>query len=261
MLLDERFDRRSVRWFERLFGVALIVEVATQITSGVWQVHAGALYPWRHLDLVPLAPPAVVAIEWVLVVACATSLVVDRMRAIAWKVLVPLLLWGVLQRFSNHGSLFFMIALFAAMAPPRLGDGDAFEKDEHPNLGLVRAQIVIVYAVSALAKLLHGFTSGASLMHLFHLAPSVAKAGAWAVIGGELALAVLVVRRPRIAIVAAALMHGAFALVIPNVASFGLAMVAMAFLWIRALSPERGGLSPSPSDRAASDALPPPPRT
>lgn len=261
MLLDEGFDCRSVRWFERLFGAALLVEVATQIASGVWHVHTGALYPWRHLGIVPLAPPALVAIEWALVIACAAALVIDRGRRLAWKALAPLLLWGVLQRFSNHGSLFFMIALFVAMSPPDPTDQESFETSEHSNLGLVRAQIVIVYVVSALAKLLHGFTSGASLMHLFHLSPGVAKAGSWVVIAGELALAVLVVKRPRIAIGAAAVMHGAFALVIPNVVSFGLAMVAMAALWNRALSRERGGPSPSPSDRAASDALPPPPRT
>lgn len=259
MLLDDAFDRRSVRWFERLYGAALLVEVATQIASGVWQVHTGALYPWRHLGIVPLAPPALVATEWALVVACATALLIDRGRRAAWRVLAPVLLWGVLQRFSNHGSLFFMIALFVAMSPPDLGE--SFETSEQPNLGLVRAQIVIVYVVSALAKLLHGFTSGASLTHLFHLTPGVAKAGSWVVIAGELALAVLVVKRPRIAVVAAAAMHGAFALAIPNVLSFGLAMVAMAALWNRALNRERGGPSPSPSDRAASDALPPPPRT
>lgn len=259
MRLDEGFDARSVRWFERLFGAALLVEVATQVTSGVWSVHAGSSYPWRHLDLVPLAPPALVAIEWLLVALGAAALIAGRARTMAWRVLAPLLLWSVLQRFSNHGSLFFMIAFFVAMAPP----ADSLdETTEHPNLGLVRAQIVIVYVMSALAKLFHGFTSGASLVHLFGLAPGLARAASWGVIAGELALAVLVVKRPRIAIVAAAVMHGAFALVIPNVLSFGIAMVAMAALWLRpALSPERGGPSPSPSDRAASDALPPPPRT
>lgn len=257
MRLDDRFDRGAVRWFEHLFGGALIAEVAMQVYSGVWQVHAGHHYPWRHLGIVPLAPPALLAVEWIVVVACALLLLVNRARALAWRVLAPVLLWGVLQRFSNHGALFFMIAFFVALGPPDTA-ADDFEARAYPNLGLVRAQLVVVYVVSALAKLLHGFTSGSSLVHLLHLAPGIAKAASWVVILSELALAILVVKRPRAGTLAAVIVHVVFALLLPNVLSFGACMVAMATLWI---SPGRGEPYPSPSDRAASDALPPPPRT
>lgn len=259
MRLDEGFERERVRWFERLFGVALLVEVATQATSGVWRVHAGASYPWRHLGVVPLERPAFLVVEWLTVVACAMLVILDRRRRAAWRVLAAALLWGVLQRFSNHGALFFMIALFVAFDPPDTTAED-FESREHVNLGLVRAQIVIVYVFSALAKLLHGFTSGASLANLFGVAPGLARAGSWVVIAGELALAALVVKRPRAGVVGIVMMHAVFAALLPNVLSFGVCMLAMAMLWLP-VSPERGGPSPSPSDRAASDAPPQPPRT
>lgn len=244
MRLDEGFDARATRTFERLFGAALLVELATQMASGVWRVHAGESYPWRHLGIVPLAPPSLLALEWALVGLAASALVVApaRVRRYAWRVLPPVLLWGVLQRFSNHGSLFFMVSVFVAMAPPDLDRGEpvaSFEAGEHPNLGLVRAQIVVVYGFSALAKLLHGFTSGASLVNLLGVAPSLAKAMSWGVIGVELALAALVMTRPRLALAGAVLLHASFALVLPNVLSFGVCMVSMATLWWRRAPAER----------------------
>ncbi|MBS2015679.1 MAG: hypothetical protein JST00_22515 [Deltaproteobacteria bacterium] len=241
MRLDEGFDARATRTFERLFGAALLAEIATQMASGVWRVHAGESYPWRHLGIIPLAPPSLLALEWALVALAASAIVVApaHLRRLAWRALPPLLLWGVLQRFSNHGSLFFMVSLFVAMAPPRVDRREAFEAEEHPNLGLVRAQIVVVYGFSAVAKLLHGFTSGASLVNLLGVAPSLAKAMSWGVIGVELALAALVMTRPRLALAGAVLLHASFALVLPNVLSFGVCMVSMAALWWRRAPAER----------------------
>lgn len=262
MHLDDRFDPLAVRTFERAFATALTVEVFAQVRSGVWRVHEGALYPWRHLGIVPLAPPALALVEWIVVTACALALFAapsKSLRARAWQVLAPVLLWSVLQRFSNHGALFFLVALFVSMSPSR-----PYEKTDAPNFGLVRAQLVIVYVFSALAKLLHGFGSGASLANLFGWSPGLARGASWVVIAAELTLPVLVITRPKLGVGAVAIVHLGFALLLPNVTSFGLCMFAMAVLWVRPTSrssPAPAGPSPSPSDREASDALPPLQRT
>ena len=62
----ERFDARAVAWFLRILGVALVADVAAEISAGVWGVHTGALYPWRHIDIIPLYPERGLAIEWTL---------------------------------------------------------------------------------------------------------------------------------------------------------------------------------------------------
>lgn len=252
--LDGGFARSSVEWFERLFGLALLVEIATQMSAGVWRVHAGELYPWRHIDVVPLVGTTGLAIEWAVVGACALVLVLgnaaaraarapraaERARAVAWRVLAFALFASLLQRFSNHGSLFFLIAFFVSMRPPELSlDTSDFEARPHPNLGLVRAELVIVYVFSALAKLAHGFTSGASLVNLLGLTPALARTASIAVVAVELLLPIVVVRRPRLGLAAVVLVHAAFAAAIPGVVSFGLAMLAMTALWVRGERGER----------------------
>jgi|GEM_PF-2742413 len=231
----DRFEPRAVSAFERLFGVALLVEIATQVRADTWGVHAGRLYPWRHLGILPLYPPAVLALEWTIASACGVILLAaprrsHATRSLAWRILAPVLLVSVLERFSNHGVLFFLVAFFTSMNPP---DADApdFAAREHPNLGLVRAQLVVVYVFSALAKLLHGFTSGASLRVLIGLLPPVAAAASWVVVVGELLLPLLLWKRPAAGIAAVVLVHAAFAYALPNVASFGVVMVALAVLF------------------------------
>ncbi len=260
----ERFDAGSVLWFLRLYGVALIVDVVTEMASGVWDVHGGRFYPWRNLGVVPLYPPALLAVEWALRVAGGLALVLGAKNAktvgLASRVLAVVLFVAVLERYSNHGVLLLLMAFFLTLAPVNASAFDVADVPHHP-LGLVRAQLVIVYVFSALNKLTHGFTNGRSLTNVLHatgsLGAGTASALSWLVVAGELALPVLLVRSPRAGIAAAIAMHGVFTALVPGVASFSLAMIAMAMLFSRV----PGAPSPSPSGRGDSGALPQPPRT
>ncbi|HSO35934.1 MAG TPA: hypothetical protein VLT33_25580 [Labilithrix sp.] len=235
MFLADRFQARSVAWFLRLYGLALVVDVATELRSGVWGVHTGALYPWRHLEILPLYPARGLAIEWALRAAAGLALALGarHLRAVtlAVRVLVPVLFVAVLERYSNHGVLLFLIALYLSLAPPDLAR-PGFDDAPHPALGLVRAQLVIVYVFSALNKLTHGFGHGDSLANLLGLAPGPARLLSWAVIAAELLLPALCYRRPRLGLAGVAVMHAGFALLVPGVWSFGLTMVAMATLFV-----------------------------
>jgi len=239
----DRFSLAPVAWFVRLYGLALLLEVASEVSGGVWDVHAGRLYPWRHLGIVPLYPPAVLAVEWLLTVIAAGTLVVTPLgrRAWAWRALVPVLLVACLERYSNHRALFFLVALFVSMAPPAAPDRARFEREGHPGLGLARAQLVLVYVFAALSKIAHGFLSGATLTNVAttvgrsgipRLDPGPARLLAWVVVVAELALPVVLVRAPRAGVPAVALLQLAFALALPGVASFGLLMVALAVLFL-----------------------------
>jgi hypothetical protein len=143
---------------------------------------------------------------------------------------------AVLERYSNHGVLLFLVAFFLTLAPPQVSAPD-FRERAHPALGLVRAQLVIVYVFSALNKLVHGFGSGRSLAHLLGaplvsgLSPALATALSVLVIATELAVPLVLVLRPRAGIALVVAMHMAFALLVPGVVSFGIAMTALAVLF------------------------------
>lgn len=234
--LDMRFDARSVDWFLRVFGLALVVDVLTEVLAGVWHVHTGQLYPWRHLGIVPLYPAPVLALEWTLRAGAGATLLVAAHRAravaVALRIAAPVLFVAVLQRYSNHGVLLFLVALYSTIAPPDTAS-PSFTAAAHPALGLVRAQLVIVYVFSAINKLAHGFGTGESLANLFALPAGPARALSWGVVFAELALPLVLVRSPRLGIAAVVAIHVAFAAVVPGVVSFGLVMIAMALLFVR----------------------------
>lgn len=253
----DRFDARAVTWSLRLYGLALVVDVATEVASGVWNVHAGLLYPWRHLGVLPLYSPAVLAVEWTLRVAAGLALLAmprhAKVVAAAVRAAAFVLLVAVLERFSNHGVLLFLIAFFLTLAPPA-PSAPSFDASAHPALGLVRAQLVVVYVFSALNKLAAGFTSGASLSNL--LGPALpqgsARALSWLVVVTELAVPLVLLRAPRAGIVLAVLLHAGFAVLVPGVASFGLAMIAMAVLFAGVPPPAYRGSARGASTRGAS---------
>lgn len=256
----ERFDPRSVVWFLRVYGLALVIDVVTEIASGVWAVHAGHLYPWR--SIAPLYPTWVLAIEWTLRAGGGLALALAATRGTvvrhASRVLAIVLLVALLERYSNHGVLLFLVAFYLQITRIETLAPD-FEHTPQHGLGLVRAQLVLVYVFSALNKITHGFLSGHSLVNLLHgkLAAGPATALSWLVVAGELAIPLLLVRSPRFGVAAALVMHAAFTALVPNVASFGLTMIAMALLFSRV----PGAPSPWPSGHGDSGARAAPPRT
>lgn len=224
-------DRRAVAWSLRLFGAALLAEVAFEAWAGVWDVHAGRLYPWRHLPILRLYPPWALAIEWALEALAGVALLANVKVGIVLRAAAIVTFAAVLERYSNHGALLFLVALFFAMDPPRL-DSPSFADDEHPTLGLLRAQLVIVYGASALNKVAHGFLSGRSLENLLGFSHGVAQALAIGTVVAELALPLLLWWRPRLGVVGVIALHAGFAVFLPGLASFGLAMTALAVLWL-----------------------------
>lgn len=232
----ECFDARAVAGFLRLYGVALVVDVLAELGAGVWQVHTGHLYPWRHLGIVPLYPARGLAVEWALRALGGFALVLGARRprvvALGVRVLVPVLLVAVLERYSNHGVLLFLLALYLSIAPPDL-TRPRFAHEPHPALGLVRAQLVIVYVFSAINKLTHGFGHGDSLANLLALPLRTARMLSWSVIAAELALPLVLFRWPRLGLAGVIALHVTFALLVPGVWSFALTMIAMAILFTR----------------------------
>lgn len=233
MLADlQRFARGPVRAFEVLFGLALASEVATDAWSGGWAVHEGALYPWRWIRLVPLYPTWLLAIVWGLQMLAGILLAAGVLRPIATRLAALVTFAWVVERYSNHGALLFLVSLYLALEPPR-PDDPRFAVEHHGGLALVRAQLVLVYVFSAVNKLLHGFARGASLVNLLGVPLAVAQPLAAAVVFAELLLPVLLLRWPRLGVAGVVLLHAGFCAVMPGLWSFALAMTAMATLFLR----------------------------
>lgn len=201
---------RSVRVFRILFGLALVANVITEALSGVWHVHDGTFYPWHHLPFVGLYPAWALAVEWTITALAGVLFAMGHRHAA--KLAAVVLLVGLSQRYSNHAALLFLVALFSTL-----------------DLGLVRAQILIVYGFGALNKIVHGFLSGDSLMNLLGLP----RPYSIVVVAAEVMLPILLVMRPRIGLVGVVAMHLAFSVFMPGLSSFALCMIAMAVLWIR----------------------------
>ena len=236
----EQIDPRATRAFLRVLGLALLACVATDAWGGAWRVHSGELFPWRHLPFVALYSRSVLLVEWALGVGAGLALVSGargaRARAAVVIGLVATIM-GLSQRFSNHRALVLIVLAFVALAPLSVGkpgeDGKSSSR-AHPNLGLVRAQLVLVYATSALDKIAHGFLSGDALVTLFGTPRSLARPAAWGVVGAELLIPVVLCVSPRVGVAAVIGLHVAMAILLPSVWPFTLVMIAMALLFLGA---------------------------
>jgi hypothetical protein len=259
----ERFGRVSVDWFLRLIGAALLACVVADAAGGTWRVHAGELFPWRHLPILPLYSSALLVVEWAIGAGAGALLLAGVRRTLAVRAGLVATAMGISQRFSNHRSLLLIVLAFVALGPPCF-DEDAFEARPRPNLALVRAQLIVVYTFSVMNKVAHGFFAGDALTSLFGWTPGLARALAVGVIAGEILTPLLLLWRPTLGIAAAVVLHLAMALLLPNVWPFSLTMVAMALLF--AVPPtsdvrEPGGPASRGSGDRAEPAAPPPSRS
>ena len=227
-----RSDPRAVSACLKLLGLALLVRVVSDISGGLLLVHSGDYFPWRHLPGVPLYSATWLQLEWTLSVACALMLLSGRWTALALRMGMVLALVSLSHRFANHRVLLFLLFLFLSLDPPTLKSywptGPARVS---PALGLVRAQLVIVYWFSAANKCAHGFLDGQSLVHLLGTSRDVALCLAIAAVAVELALPLLLWLCPRLGIVIALGLHTSFAVALPGLWTFSVLMMSMAVLF------------------------------
>jgi hypothetical protein len=218
--------------FYRLLGASLVARVATDACAGIYGVHTGELFPWRHLPLVPLYSPLVLALEWFLLGASGLALLTLRSIRVALCVALLATGMGLSQRFSNQSALALIVLVLCTLditLPTDLG-----ERVQRPNLDLIRYQLLIVYGFSALNKLRAGFLNGDTLAHLLHIPHSVSQPLSWAAVLAELALPLLfVAKRCGTAWVGVLVLHTGFSLLLPGLLPFGLLMLALATLWLR----------------------------
>ena len=223
-------ERASVEAFYVLLGVSLLATVITEITSGVWGVHAGTLFPWRHVRPFPLYGVGPLCVEWALLASSGAALAIGFARNVASRVALVVTAVSLTQRYSNAHALALIVLFFVALDPASPRDA-RFAFDAHPNFALIRNQLIVVYLFSAANKIAHGFTSGTSLVNLLGVSAANGRILAIATVLGELAIPALLSMRPREGIAAASLMHIAFAIALPGLWPFTILMIAMSALF------------------------------
>ena len=244
----DRYDARWTRAALAFLGAAWLTLVAQEASNRLWLVHSGELCTRRLLTWPALMPPWALWLEWGLEVAVGVILLSGRAVRPAVRLGAVLALVSAQQRYMNQKALLAIVLVFLALDPPDPGE-PGFAERERPNVGLLRWQLALVYLFSAIQKLRLGFVDGVSLTNLFSyleglglsgwappgpfiealaLSPMLAKTLSWGVVGGELALIPLSLFRPRAALVGVAVLHGSFAVFMPDVLSFTFTMLACA---------------------------------
>lgn len=223
---------RPLEWFYRLVGLALLAQVLTDAQANLWAVHTGKLFAWQHLPGVPLYSTRGLALEWLALTVAGLGLLTAVQRRWAVRLALLTVLVGLSQRYANHRALLAIALMFAGLR--HLDPADAGQLGErHPNVALLRQQLVIVYAFSALNKLLHGFTDGHVLTLLLGLSPALARPAAWLVVAAELAAPLCLWQAPALGLVLVALLHVGFAEWMPSLWPFSFTMIALAVLFTR----------------------------
>jgi hypothetical protein len=225
-------ESSQLRWFYRLLGAALVARLWTDEQSGIWRVHTGELFPWRHLPGIPLYSTSALLIEWSALALAALGLLSGvQLRASLYLGVVAILM-GLSQRYANQNVLLLLILVFATlrlMSPSDL----ATREPDSPNFALIRWQLWIVYGFSITNKLAHGFLSGDAIEALFGAGVSVSRLAAFGVVAAEALVPMLLSSgNERVGFCAAVLLHGTFALAMPGLWPFSFAMLSMAILFV-----------------------------
>lgn len=217
----------ALEWSHRLLGIACAAMALQEAQSGHLGVAAGVLYG-RRPAFVPLLPPWVDALLWLVMIAAGAALCLGWRRKLAIRVAAVAVALSLTQAYFNQ-KMFLLLTLTAL----------ALESPE-----TARAQLILLYIASAAFKLRDGFASGASLTALLEqvtargLAPFVALPLSLAPLASKVALAaealipVALWKMPNVGVAAVAALHIAFSLCLPGIWPFTLTCVAAALLFL-----------------------------
>lgn len=227
----EPITRHGLAGFYRLLGASCIARLATDWHAGIYRVHSGELFPWRHLPIAPLYPPGLLLVEWLLLAASGVALLLlTRVRAALYVALLATAM-GLSQRYSNQSALALIVLSCCALKPTTPSDLAA--QAASPHLDLLRYQLLIVYVFSALNKLRAGFLTGETLSVLLDMPLSIARPLSYGAVAMELLIPLLLVTRNwRLAWLAVVLLHLSFSVLMPGLVPFGLLILALATLWL-----------------------------
>lgn len=228
----------SIDGFYFFLGLSIILCVAHDMTHGVWHIHSGRYFPWRHMGFVPLFPAPFLIVEWLLLMISGLMISGNKKRYLGICLAALGILIDLTQHFSNHRSLIFLLLLYLCI-PSAAKNNQSFR--------MIRYQLLIVYLFSGVNKLTSKFYDGESLVNLGAmnyeallpnryvrsiLSPTLSVSISCMILAIEILMPILLLQAPRFGLALVVLLHGGFSLLMPGIWPFTCIMVAMAFLFL-----------------------------
>ena len=102
----------SIEGFYFFLGLAIILCVTNDIANGVWHIHSGRYFPWRHMGVVPLFPASFLVVLWPLLLTSSCMIISNKKRNLGICLAALGVLIDLTQHFSNHRSLIFLVLLY-----------------------------------------------------------------------------------------------------------------------------------------------------
>jgi hypothetical protein len=244
----------SLRKFQALQAVpyflatAIFFRVLGDLFYGRFQIHNQTFWPARYSGFLPLGSIGALLAEWLLLLATATMLAFGPSKFRVWVARFGTLVVGysLCQFFQNQKLLILFVMIALSYDPLREGS------ISHRNL---RFLIYTAYLSAALHKILYGFYSGVALTLALKsvvamgpqispldyrpaLAQTLLEAGLVKPLSiftvlSQVALPILLWKRPNQGILAVAAFHLGLSVVMPDILPFGFSMLAAAMCCAR----------------------------
>ena len=214
--------------FFALLSFAIFSRVVTDISIGRWAIHAGELFPIRHLPSVPVYSQVFLALEWLLSVVGAAMLFNPKLRRVGAALALIGIGASLTQLFQNQKTLIFLTLAILICANPYKSE---------PAKKLLQWQLLLMYLFTALSKLNGEFLTGETLRALFAaqialpLGPIVFKIISWITIGFEFLIPVLLLGRSLIGLALVVFIHLLFGIGLPDVWPFTFVTFALVVLF------------------------------
>lgn len=234
------FSLRLVHW---LIAMAIVIRVSNDFMFGRYQMHDQILWSARYSGILPLGGTTTLIIEWLLLITIAGLLAFGQTTVRVWAARIGALvvLYSLTQFFQNQKLLILFALIALSFDPLRAGSTSQWN---------LRFLIYVAYLSASLHKILNEFYSGDALtralesvvamapqLSAFDFRPIIAKSLlesdalvplSFFTIFAQMALPLLLWKRPRIGIQAVATFHIGLSAVMPDILPFGLAMLAAA---------------------------------
>ena len=134
-------------------GLTILVKLMTEIFNGRFYVHSGELLS-RFFLIEPTPFQSYFIFEAMVVLCLALMIMFDKKRTIALRVLPLIYLLSLVQYYSNHKLLIFIVIII-------------FNFSSFVRLNCLKSQLVMVYYFTVINKIVDKFYNGETLANTF----------------------------------------------------------------------------------------------
>lgn len=231
-------EKNSLHLFYMFLGGAVLLRLMDDILLNRWGIHRGEIFPYRHLEFIPLYGSAGLLLEWALALTGGILLFTNEKRKGAFLAGIAMTL-SLSQMLQNQKILLWIILWIVACTDL---------KENISARKFLKWQIILVYTFGALSKIFDQFVTGETL-HILALQqmqqsdglqkilwspfvnPTFSVAISYAVIFLELLIPLAFFRKKEAAWFLVLALHGGFLVMMKDLSSFSFAMFALASLY------------------------------